>query len=76
MAIPTITAQELYFQTVRDLPPTERLRLAALILEDLAQPNVSIVDSGEAWSEQDQREVTAFSLQYAATIYPEDEEIV
>jgi hypothetical protein len=51
--------------------------LAALILDDLAQPNVSIlVDSGETWSEQDQQDVTAFSLQYAAMIYPEDEEIV
>jgi len=30
-------AQELYASTVRHLPPAERLRLAALILDDLTQ---------------------------------------
>jgi hypothetical protein len=32
-----LTAQEVFTETVRDLPPSERLRLAALILQDLAQ---------------------------------------
>lgn len=31
-------AQELYASAVRDMPAEERLRLAALILNDLAQP--------------------------------------
>ena len=30
-------AQDLYASTVRHLPPAERLRLAALILDDLTQ---------------------------------------
>lgn len=70
------TAQEVFTETVRALPPTERLRLAALILQDLAQAEVAVVDSSEAWSEQDQRDVTAFSLQYAAKLYPEEDELV
>lgn len=70
------TAQEVYLQTVRDLPPRERLRLAALILDDLTHADEARVDSNDAWSEQDQSDLTTFSLQYAATLYPEHEEYV
>ena len=71
-----ITAQEVFTETVRTLPPTERLRLAALILQDLAQANIAVVDTSSVWSEQDQSELAAFSLQYAATLYPEEDELV
>jgi hypothetical protein len=71
-----LTAQEVFTETVRVLPPTERLRLAALILQELAQTDMAVVDASSVWSEQDQRDVTAFSLQYAATLYPEEDEIV
>jgi hypothetical protein len=71
-----LTAQEVFTETVRDLPPSERLRLAALILQDLAQSEVAVVDRSDTWTEQDQRDVTTFSLQYAAELYPEDEELV
>ncbi len=70
------TAQEVFTETVRTLPPRERLRLAALILQDLAQSEVAVVDRSDTWSEQDQRDLTNFSLQYAAELYPEDEELV
>lgn len=76
MSAVTSTAQEVYQQTVRALPPTERLRLAALILDDLTQADLTFIDSGTIWSEQDQRDLTTFSLEYASTIYPEDEELV
>jgi hypothetical protein len=71
-----LTAQEAFAETVRDLPPSERLRLAALILQDLAQCEVAVVDRSDTWTEQDQHDVTAFSLQHAAELYPEDEELV
>lgn len=71
-----LTAQEVFTGTVRALPPSERLRLAALILQELAQAEVAIVDRRDTWSEQDQHDVTTFSLQYAAELYPEDEELV
>jgi len=71
-----LTAQEVFTETVRALPPTERLRLAALILQDLTQSEVAVVDSRDAWSEQDQRDLTTFSLQYAAKLYPEEDELV
>ena len=71
-----LTAQEVFAKTVCALSPSERLRLAALILQELAQSEVAIVDRSDTWSEQDQRDLTTFSLQYAAELYPEDEELV
>lgn len=71
----TTTAQEIYIHILRTLPPTERLRLANLILNDLVDQNLSIIDQSNSWTEQDQIDITKFSLQYAATIFPEDEEI-
>jgi hypothetical protein len=71
-----LTAQSVFTETVRALPPSERLRLAALILQELAQSEVAVVDRSDTWSEQDQQDFTAFSLQYAAELYPEEEELV
>lgn len=71
-----ITAQEVFTDTVRALPPTERLRLAALILQDLAQADMTVVDASSVWSEQDQSDLTVFSLQYATELYPEEAELV
>ncbi|MBE9225152.1 hypothetical protein IQ264_06850 [Phormidium sp. LEGE 05292] len=69
------TVQEVYNQIVCNLSPTERLRLATLILNDLVQKNLSIVEQSDTWTEQDQIDITTFSLQYAATLFPENEEI-
>lgn len=71
-----LTAQEVFTETVRTLPPNERLRLAALILQDLAQSDVAVMDRSDAWSQQDQRDLTTVSLKYAAELYPEDQELV
>jgi hypothetical protein len=71
-----MSAKGIYDQTVRALPPTGRLRLAAIILDDLAQPSMLVVESSDGWSEEDQRDLTTFSLQHAAAVYPEDEDLV
>ena len=71
-----LTAQEVFTETVRTLPPSERLRLAALILQELTQSEVVGVDRSDTWNEQDQRDLTTFSLQYAAELYPEEEDLV
>ena len=71
-----LTAQEVFTETVRALPPSERLRLAALILQELTQSEMAGVDRSDTWNEQDQRDLTTVSLQYAAELYPEEEELV
>ena len=70
------SAQEVYIQVVRTLPPTERLRLATLILNELVEQDSSVVDRSDCWTDRDIVDVNNFSLQYAATLFPEDEENV
>lgn len=70
------TIQEIYQNIVATLPLSDRLRLAALILNDLAQQNVQVIDTSDTWREQDQLELTSFSLQYANSLFPDEEEMV
>jgi len=55
--------KQLYVDTISHLSPKERLQLAAMILEDLATSS----DFDDAWSEQDLRDVTSFSLSVSPT---------
>jgi hypothetical protein len=71
-----LTAQEVFTETVRGLPPSERLRLATLILQELAQSDVAVVERSDTWSEEDQRDLTAVALKYAAELYPEEQDLV
>lgn len=59
------TAEELYAHMVRQLPMKERLRLAALILNGVV-PMLPPADEQEAWNEEDLRDLTRASLEYAA----------
>ena len=67
--------QEIYTQVISNLLPTERLQLATLILNGLVKQDVTVIDDSDTWTEQDQLDLAAFSLQYAATALLEDEEI-
>ncbi|MDQ2100008.1 MAG: hypothetical protein P2A85_27925 [Microcoleus anatoxicus] len=69
------TVREVYDRVLSTLSPKDRLRLATLILNDLVQQNLSVVDESETWTEEDKLDITTFSLQYAATIFSENEEI-
>ncbi|NJM47029.1 MAG: hypothetical protein HC860_13440 [Alkalinema sp. RU_4_3] len=70
------TIDEIYTQVIRALPPGERLQLATLILSNLAPQNLAVVDESSTWTEEDISDLSKFSLQYAATIYPDDEELI
>jgi len=88
MSAPTVAAapvrrdaaSRIYEETVRPLPQQDRLRLAALILNDIAPaappPDAPTVDESDDWTDEDKRDVTAFSLRYAETVYPEEEPLV
>lgn len=56
-------AKQLYVEMISHLSARERLQLAALILEDLAASR----EFDDAWSDQDLRDLTAFSLSIAPT---------
>jgi hypothetical protein len=70
------TTQEIYTQVLRLLSPAERLRLATLILNDLVQKNITVIDESDTWTEQDQLDLSAFSMQYAATLFADSEETI
>ena len=67
MPVASSTIQDVYAYITRILPPTALLQLAALILNGLTQQNQSVVDDSDTWTEQDQLELAAFSLQHFNT---------
>lgn len=73
-----MTAQDVYSQSVRRLSPEERFRLATLILDELTRGGKisPVMESRDVWTEEDRTDVTAFSLDYAAARYPEDEDLI
>jgi hypothetical protein len=70
------SAQEVYTQVVRALSPTERLRLANLILNELVKQDSSVIDQSDHWTDQDQVDFINFSLQYAATLFLGNKNVV
>ncbi|MEH2244351.1 hypothetical protein [Nostoc sp.] len=70
------TDQEIYSQVVCNLSPSERLRLANLILNELIQQNLFVIDQSDIWIEQDQLDLASFALQYATSIFSESCELV
>jgi hypothetical protein len=69
------TAQEVYNTVIRALPPTERLRLATLIFNELVQQDSPSIDQSDEWTGQDQTDIVNFSLQYASSLLPEEEAV-
>lgn len=61
------SVQEVYNQIIQTLSPTEQLRLATLILNELVQKNSPIIDQSDYWTEQDQADIANFSVRYAAS---------
>lgn len=72
------TIQEIYQNILNTLSSGDlkeicfavREAVAASILNDLTQSNVAVIDTSNTWIEQDLSEVTNFSLQYAANLFP------
>jgi hypothetical protein len=65
-----LTAQKVYEASVAALPKSERLKLAAIILEELNASAGAALDFSDSWSEEDLRDLTEFAAQYADDVYP------
>jgi len=54
---------------IKQLPESEQNRIARFILKaletNLVEENLSIIDESDTWTEEDQLEITSFSLQNA-----------
>ena len=57
------TAKELYSQAVAPMPAAEQLRLASFILEGLDAAGA--LNCSDQWSDEDIRDLTAFSMTHA-----------
>jgi hypothetical protein len=66
-----MTVDQIYEQTVKPLSMADRLRLAALILNDI--PPRAVVDYSDEWSEEDLHDFRQASWEHIDTLL-EDEE--
>ena len=71
-----LTAQEVYLKTVSIMQPDERLRLAALILQDLTKTGKELETYSDNLSEQDKEGLAFAALKYGEEIYPEEQDLV
>ena len=63
----TISPQQVYETSIKNLSAVDRLQLVKLVLDDLMRdPSSWIVDEGDAWSAEDYADLTRASLAYAA----------
>jgi hypothetical protein len=69
--MPNTSVQQVYNDLIRILSPTERLRLAMLILNELVQEDLPVIDQSNEWTEQDRIDIVDFSLQYSASLFSE-----
>jgi hypothetical protein len=69
-----MTIEEIYDEAIKPLPPSERFRLATLILNEI--PPQSVVDARDAWNDEDVQDVVAYSARTFAAGYPEEGDLV
>lgn len=68
-----MTAREIYEKTICQLPPMDRLRLATLILDDLAASDGAGLDIRDEWSDEDVADLTQYSLKAADGSVPAED---
>ncbi len=60
-----MSINEFYLTSIRPLPPGERLRLASLILDELAVNVGSTLDIQDSWSDEDTADLAAYAMSHA-----------
>jgi hypothetical protein len=63
-----MSARDIYENGIRQLPAMDRLRLASLILDDLAASDGDGLDIRDDWSDEDIVDLTKFSLNSSAAL--------
>ncbi len=71
----TPSAEQVFQSTVHGLPRSERLRLAAIILQDLAEGDPTALDYSDAWSQEDIADLQTHALNCAAARTPEEDDL-
>jgi hypothetical protein len=60
-----LSAHDVYDKSIRQVSAIDRLRLASLILDDLAGSDGAELDISDGWSEQDMQDLAAFAAKQA-----------
>jgi hypothetical protein len=68
-----MSARELYNKAIKQLPAVDRLRLAAMILDDLAATSGAGLDIRDDWTDEDIADLAAYSLKHAASVAPHED---
>ena len=68
-----MSAREIYNTSIRQLPAIDRLRLASLILDDLAASNGAGLDIRDDWSDEDRADLAALSMTHATRTLPSED---
>ncbi len=66
------TAETVYQEVIKPMPLPERIRIATMVLNDI--PPRGFTDYSEEWTDEDLRDLTAYSLSYAAESFGEEDE--
>ena len=69
-----MTIEEIYDESIKPLAPSERFRLATLILSEI--PPQSVVDIRDAWDEEEMRAISAYAARLFTTQRPEEDGLV
>ncbi len=69
-----MTIEEIYDETIKPLAPSERFRLARLILSEI--PPQCVVDIRDAWNEEDMRDISAYSARLFTAEFPGEDDLV
>ncbi len=60
-----MSINDFYLTNIRPLPPGERLRLASLILGELAVNVGTTLDIQDSWNQEDTADLAAFAMSHA-----------
>jgi hypothetical protein len=69
-----MTIEEIYHESIKPLAPSERFRLATLILSEI--PPQSVVDIRDAWNEEDMQDISTYSARLFTAEFPEEDGLV
>ena len=72
----TSEVSEAYQYITGKLSINDRLRLAALLLNDVTKDNITVIEQSDTWTTEDQTDVGTFSLNYAADMFSDNEELI
>ena len=70
----TSVVSEVYQYITGKLSLDDRLQLAAMILGDITKDDVELIEKSDFWTDQDQSEISAFSLSYASDAFSDQAE--